>query len=323
MSADDHRWIEAAARLALRARPLSRPNPAVGCIILHQGAVVARGITQPSGRPHAEAVALAALGNGNARDCDVYVTLEPCAHVSARGPSCAQLLAQARPRRVIVGIADPDPRTAGKGIETLEKAGCAVTLLDSAAARASLAGYLNRKRLGRPHVTLKLAMSLDGKIALGDGSSRWITSEIARAHVHARRALADAILVGGETWRRDRPRLDCRLEGLESRSPQRLVLTRQRDIEGASAIASPRAIGDLEDIQYLYVEGGAATAGSFLEKDLVDRLEIYRAPIVIGEGLSAITGFAPESLDRAHGRWQAVEQTRLGPDEFAAYERKR
>lgn len=253
----------------------------------------------------------------------MFVTLEPCAHPSHRGPSCADLIAEAAPARVIAAMADPDPRTAGQGIAILRAAGIDARLLHSAEAEQSLAGYLSQRTLGRPHVTLKLAMSLDGCIALADGTSRWITGPEARAHVHARRARADAILVGGETWRRDAPRLDVRLPGLETRSPRRVILTRGDAPAGCEAIASPERIAGLADVQYLYVEGGAGTAAAFLAADLVDRIEVYRAPIVIGDGLRAISALGLADLGGAHDRWERVEEARLGSDEFAAYRRTR
>jgi diaminohydroxyphosphoribosylaminopyrimidine deaminase/5-amino-6-(5-phosphoribosylamino)uracil reductase len=321
-TAGDAEWLAAAARLAARGRPLSRPNPAVGCILVSESRVVGRGWTQPGGRPHAEAAALAMAGAA-ARGSTAYVTLEPCAHRGERGPACADLLAEAGPARVVVGVEDPDPRTAGQGLARLCDAGIAAELLPSPAASDSLAGYLARARLGRPHVTLKLAMSLDGCIALADGTSRWITGEAARAHVHAQRGRADAILVGGETWRKDRPHLGVRLPALEQRSPQRVVLSRGGAPEGVTAIGDPAEIADLAGVQYLYVEGGARTAAAFLAADLVDRLEIYRAPIVIGDGLRALSPLGLSSLAAAHGRWALAERRQLGSDEFAAYRRTR
>lgn len=318
----DADWLEAAARLAARGRPLSRPNPAVACLIVRDGRVVGRGWTREGGRPHAEAVALGEAGAA-ASGATVYVTLEPCAHRSERGPACADLLAEAGPARVVIGVGDPDPRTAGAGIARLEAAGVAVELLGNAAARRSLAGYLVRKTHDRPHVTLKLAMSLDGCIALASGESQWITGEGARAHAHARRAMSDAILVGGGTWRADRPRLDVRLPGLEPRSPQRLVLTRGVAPADAKVINTPDQIAGLADVQYLYVEGGSGAAAAFLARDLVDRIDLYRAPIVIGGGLPALGDIGLENLAGAHGRWSLAERRQLGSDSYEAYERLR
>jgi diaminohydroxyphosphoribosylaminopyrimidine deaminase/5-amino-6-(5-phosphoribosylamino)uracil reductase len=315
--------MAAAARLAARARPLSRPNPGVAALVVHHDKVIARGWTQAGGRPHAEAVALAGLAPEVLADSTLYVTLEPCAHQSARGPACADLIAAAKPARVVVGQHDPDPRTSGAGIARLQAVGIATTLLDDSASAASLAGFLTRQALGRPWVTLKLATSLDGCIALADGTSRWITGEAARAHAHARRAQHDAILVGGGTWRADAPRLDVRLPGLEARSPQRVVLTRGAAPAGVTKIAAPQAIAGLEGVLYLYVEGGAETAAAFLAADLVDELHLYRAPILIGDGRRAIGGLGLSDLDAAHGRWRLGESRQLGSDSFAAYLRNR
>lgn len=321
MHADDARWLRAAAALAARGRQLSHPNPAVGAILVADGRVVGRGVTAPGGRPHAEAIALAQAGD-RARGATLYVTLEPCAHVSARGPACADLVAAACPARVVIGCGDPDPRTAGAGIARLRAAGIATELHDCPAARDSLAGYLLRTRAGRPHVTLKLATSLDGRIALASGESRWITGAQARAHVHAERARADAILVGGGTLRADAPRLDVRLPGLEARSPRRFVLTRGAAPEGWRAVADITAPDAFDGAQYLYVEGGAGAAATFLAADMVDRLMVYRAPIVIGAGLPCIGDIGLDRLDAAHGRWQLTTQQTLGSDALAIYVRR-
>lgn len=317
---DDLRWLDAAARLAARARPLSRPNPAVGAIVVKDSRVVGRGWTQPGGRPHAEAAALEQAGQA-AAGATLYVTLEPCAHASPRGPACADLVAVSGLARIVIGCGDPDSRTAGAGLARIEAAGIAARIVPSPAAEASLAGYLMRQRHGRPYVTLKLATSLDGRIALADGSSRWISGEAARAHCHAERARADAILVGGGTWRTDRPRLDVRLPGLEVRSPDRWVLTRGAAPNGCQALSSPAAISQMTGVQYLFVEGGAETAAAFLAADLVDRLLLYRAPIVIGAGQSAIGDIGLCDLAAAHGRWALVDQRRLGSDTLDVYGR--
>ena len=314
--------MAAAARLAARARPISRPNPAVGALMVRDGRVIGRGWTRQSGRPHAEAVLLESL-EGSARGATLYVTLEPCAHESERGPSCADLLVDARPARVVIGQPDPDPRTAGRGMARLERAGIATHVLDDPASAESLKGYLSVKRASRPFVTLKLAMSLDGCIALTDGTSQWITGELARAHCHAIRAKNDAILVGGATWRADRPRLDVRLPGLAERSPRRILLSRGVKPDDVSIINRPSQISELEGVQYLYVEGGAKTAASFLKEDLVDELHIYRAPILIGDGMQGIGALGLADLASAHGRWSMRQWLQLGSDEFTAYSRVR
>lgn len=322
MTGDAGRMSEAIA-LAARGAGRTAPNPGVGCLIVKEGLVIGRGWTQAGGRPHAEAVALAEAGAG-AEGSTIYVTLEPCAHESARGPACADLLKAARPARVSVAIEDPDPRTAGCGIARLRDAGIEVEIgIEAEAAAASLAGYLTRLRLGRPRVTLKLAMSLDGKIALPSGESRWITGEDARAHVHLERARADMILVGRGTYEADNPRLDVRLPGLEDRSPRRAILSRSREVEGWLRLADPRDVGGLLDVNDLLVEGGAGAASAFLMADLVDRLLIYRAPILIGEGKSALGCIGLTGLADAHGRWEMVEGRMLGRDRLEVYERAR
>jgi diaminohydroxyphosphoribosylaminopyrimidine deaminase/5-amino-6-(5-phosphoribosylamino)uracil reductase len=318
--ADDARWLAGAAALAARGRPLSRPNPAVGAIVAKDGIVLGRGWTSAGGRPHAEAVALEQAGD-DARGATLYVTLEPCAHRSERGPACANLVAASGLARVVIGCEDPDPRTAGAGIAAIRSAGIDAELLASPEAGASLAGYLMVRRHGRPHVTLKLALSLDGCIALANGESQWITGPEARAHCHAMRAKADAILVGGGTFRADKPRLDVRLPGLEPRSPERWVLTRGDAPQDWRVLPSPQEVSRMTDVQYLFVEGGAAAAASFLAADLVDKLLIYRAPIIVGGGLPSIADIGLASLTNAHGRWRRTDFRTLGSDTLEVYQR--
>ena len=315
--------MAAALALAEHGRGLTAPNPNVGCLIVQGGQVIGQGWTQPGGRPHAEAVALAQAGEA-ARDATVYVTLEPCAHVSDRGQACAILLAEALPAKVVIGVGDPDPRTNGHGIERLDMAGIEVIsgVLREEAER-SMAGFFTRIRLGRPYVTLKLAMSIDGRIALASGESKWITGEEAREDVHRERARADMILVGRGTWEADRPRLDVRLPGLEHASPRRAMLTTGGPVEGFVRLSSPQAIRTLTNVNDLLVEGGAETAGAFLAADLVDRLLIYRAPILLGEGKAAIGGIGFDALGDAHGRWTLMETRQLGSDTLQVYERQR
>jgi diaminohydroxyphosphoribosylaminopyrimidine deaminase/5-amino-6-(5-phosphoribosylamino)uracil reductase len=311
-----------ALRLSEEARGQSAPNPNVGCMIVSsKGRIVGKGETATGGRPHAEAVALDQAGK-RAADSTVYVTLEPCAHASARGPACTDLLLAAKPARVVIALKDPDPRTSGKGIQRLRRAGIEVTLgVCREAAKRSLAGWLTRLGLGRPRITLKLALSIDGKIALPSGESKWITGEDARRHVHVERAHSDMILVGRGTYLADRPQLDVRLPGLEERSPRRALLTRGESVDGWETLQNPRDVYRLHDVNDLLVEGGSSTATAFLSEDLVDRILIYRAPIIVGEGKSSFGYVGLDAIADAHGRWRLVHEERLGVDRLEVYER--
>lgn len=315
--------MAAAIALSRRGLGLATPNPNVGCVIVRGGHVVGRGWTQKGGRPHAEAQALEqAMDRAHGACC--YVTLEPCFHLSPRGPRCADLIARAGVKRVVIALRDPDPRTNGQGAQWLRDQGVAVEmgLMAEQAVRA-MSGFVLRQTLGRPHVTLKLGLSLDGRIALADGSSRWITGPDARAHAHGERARHDAILVGGGTLRADAPRLDVRLPGLEDRSPRRVLLSRGDAPAGWERIGAPEEIAALDRVDHLLVEGGAATAASFLRADLVDRLLLYRAPIVLGEGLAGIGDIGLADLAQAHGRWRLTDTRMLGVDRLEVYEATR
>jgi diaminohydroxyphosphoribosylaminopyrimidine deaminase/5-amino-6-(5-phosphoribosylamino)uracil reductase len=320
----DRRFMAEAVALGEEARGQSAPNPNVGCVIVSRGGkVVGRGATAPGGRPHAEQVALRQAGK-KAQASTVYVTLEPCAHDSPRGPACTDLLLQAKPARVVMAMKDPDPRTTGKGIRLLRAAGIEVKMgVGREAAKRSLAGWLTKLELGRPRVTLKLALSIDGKIALPSGESQWITGDDARRHVHLERAHSDMILVGRGTYLADRPRLDVRLPGLEERSPRRGLLTRGDAVDGWEILRNPQDICRLHDVNDLLVEGGSATATAFLAEDLVDRILIYRAPIIVGEGKSSFGYVGLDAVADAHGRWELVDEQRLGVDRLEVYERVR
>jgi diaminohydroxyphosphoribosylaminopyrimidine deaminase/5-amino-6-(5-phosphoribosylamino)uracil reductase len=221
--ADDARWMRAALTLARRGLGRSAPNPAVGCVIVNDGRLVGRGWTQPGGRPHAERMALDMAGAA-ARGGTAYVTFEPCAH-HGRTPPCAEALVAAGVARVVAPMEDPDPRVSGKGFEALIADGIVVdTGLMAAEAAALNVGFLTLHARGRPHVTLKLAATLDGRIATASGESRWITGPAARLRVHLMRAEADAVLIGAGTARADDPTLDVRIAGLEAASPLRVVM---------------------------------------------------------------------------------------------------
>jgi diaminohydroxyphosphoribosylaminopyrimidine deaminase/5-amino-6-(5-phosphoribosylamino)uracil reductase len=211
---DDLLHMRAALALARRGLGNAWPNPAVGCVLVKEGRVIGRGWTQPGGRPHAETEALRRAGDA-ARGATAYVTLEPCSH-HGRTPPCCEALAGAGIARVVMAMRDPDPRVNGRGLAMLRGAGIAVEegLLE-AEARALNAGFFRRIQAGMPVVTLKLASTLDGRIATATGESRWITGQAARREVHALRARHDAILVGSGTVLADDPDLTCRIPGME------------------------------------------------------------------------------------------------------------
>lgn len=313
--------MAAAITLGGRARAVSAPNPNVGCVLVQADRVVGRGWTQAGGRPHAEAMALEQAGI-EAKGATAYVTLEPCAHESPRGPSCADILVAAGVARVVIAMVDPDPRTLGKGIERLRSAGISVAenVLEGAA-RRNMAGWLKQQSNHRPFITLKLATSLDGCIARADGESKWITGAAARAHGHLERARSNMILVGRGTYVADRPKLDVRLDGLQDRSPARAVLTHGPAPTGWTALASPAEVSALQRLHYLMVEGGAQTASAFLAAGLVDRLMLYRAPILIGRGRASLGDIGLDALSDAHGVWQRTDTRTLGIDTLEVYER--
>lgn len=339
--------------LALGRRGLGQvwPNPAVGCVIVRDGRVLGRGWTQPGGRPHAEAMALAGTAAAGAT---AYVTLEPCAHRSPRGPACADLLVASGVARVVTALTDPDPRTAGQGHDRLRAAGIAVTTgVLEAEARRDHAGFLMRILQGRPLVTLKLAATLDGRIATASGESRWITGEAARRMVHALRASHDAVMIGGGTARADDPVLTVRGFGAV-RQPVRVVLTAGLDLPrdgqlartagevplwlvhtggdaapwqalGAETIAVPSrergvdvgaalaALG-ARGLTRVFCEGGGGLAASLLSAGLVDELVMFSAGRVIGaDGLPAVAALGLDRLAAAP-RFELVECRPVGGD---------
>ena len=339
---DDARWMGAAIALSTRGRGRTWPNPNVGCVIASNGRVAGRGVTAAGGRPHAEAVALAQAGNA-AKGATLYTTLEPCAHASERGPTCSDLIVESGIARVVIAVRDPDPRTDGNGAARLRRAGVEVAEgVEAETASRAMSGFLTRQRFGRPHVTLKLALSLDGCIARADGESQWITGPQARAHGHLERSRVEAILVGRGTYEADAPQLDVRLAGLEERSPARYILTRHPRESGGPTpnieplalasrlrgkdewgwLSNPQAIASIA-ADNLLIEGGAGAASAFLAADLVDRLLIYRAPILIGGGKPALSDIGLTTLSDAHGRWRAVDSRRLGADRLDIYDRVR
>lgn len=222
-SAEDRHFMDHALRLGRRGLGLTWPNPSVGCVLARDGLIVGRGVTQPGGRPHGETTAIAHAG-GAARGATAYVTLEPCSHYGKTAP-CSDALARAGITRVVCAIGDPDPRVRGRGFTMLRAYGIAVDVgLGEREAGLDHRGHFTRVRLGRPFVQLKMAMSADGFVAVDGGARTQISGPRAHDRVHLMRAMADAIMVGIGTVMSDDPMLNCRLPGMEDRSPVRVVI---------------------------------------------------------------------------------------------------
>ncbi|GAA1903614.1 diaminohydroxyphosphoribosylaminopyrimidine deaminase [Williamsia serinedens] len=323
--------LTAAMALALEqglaACGVSTPNPPVGAVVLDaDGVVVGAGHTQPVGGPHAEVMALRQAG-GAARGGTAVVTLEPCDHTGRTGP-CTQALLEAGVARVVYAVDDPDP-VAGGGAQTLRAAGVDVVAGECAEAAASgaLAGWLHRRRTGRPRVTAKIAATLDGRVAAPDGTSRWITGPAAREHVHAERARLDAIVVGTGTVRVDDPELTARHDdgSPRHRQPRRIVLgrsgvpdrARMRDTgEPPVEVLShdPRdVLSAAADALDVLVEGGPTVLGAFFAADLVDRVRVYLAPTILGAGRASVDDVTVGTLTDAH-RFHRESVLELGDD---------
>jgi len=268
----DESWMDLAIRIARRGQGTTAPNPSVGCVLVRGDRLIARGRTQPGGRPHAEVVALTAAGEA-ARGCTAYVSLEPCAHVG-QTPPCAEALIAAGIVRVVIAAHDPDSRVDGAGARILREAGIEVREgVRREAAEEDLAGFLSRVRNGMPRVTLKFATTLDARIATRDGESQWITGAPARRMVHALRARHDAILTGIGTVLADDPMLTCRLPGLEGRSPTRVVLDSKLSTPISSAL-----VGSARDIKTMIIAGPEASGET--ETALSDQgVEVLRAAV--------------------------------------------
>lgn len=311
-----------ALALAASVRTRTSPNPWVGCVI-NGGTERFEGATEPPGGLHAEAAALAAAGD-RARGATLYATLEPCAH-HGRTPPCAEAIADAGVTRVVVPLLDPDPQVSGRGVELLRARGVEVEvgLCDEAAAEL-LAPYLAHRRTGRPWVVLKLAATLDGRIAAPDGSSKWLTGEEARADAHRLRAESDAVLVGAGTVRADDPELTARLTPAvdPEHQPLRVVLGHAPD--GARVHPALERGGDpgavLDElggkgVLQVLVEGGSRVAHAFHSAGLVDRYVLYLAPALFG-GDDALAMFAGPGARAMDDLWRGrlVSVTRLGDD---------
>jgi diaminohydroxyphosphoribosylaminopyrimidine deaminase/5-amino-6-(5-phosphoribosylamino)uracil reductase len=312
----DEQAMDRAMQLAAGVRPRTSPNPWVGAVVVPaSGSERGEGATQPPGGDHAEVVALRAAGE-SAAGSTLYTTLEPCSH-QGRTPPCVDAIIDAEVARVVIGVTDPDPQVAGRGVDRLRRAGIEVTAGVAAEDVAEqLAPYLKHRRTGRPWVLCKLAATADGHIAAPDGSSQWITGEDARRDAHRLRAESDAVIVGAGTIRADDPRLTVR--HVDGPDPRRVVLGSIP--EGARVLPALSEGGDLggvldrlgaDGVLQVLVEGGAGVAGAFHRAGLVDRYVLYVAPCLLGGGdgapLFAGAGVATMA-DAWRGRFHSVNQ---------------
>jgi diaminohydroxyphosphoribosylaminopyrimidine deaminase/5-amino-6-(5-phosphoribosylamino)uracil reductase len=228
LSKQDYGNMDIALRISKRGLGNVSPNPAVGCVIVKDGKVIATGRTQPGGRPHAEVVALNAAGE-NAKGATAYVTLEPCSHYG-KTPPCAEAMIKADIKKCVISMIDPDPRVSGRGVKMMQDAGIEVISgCREEEARLINRGFLLHTMENRPFVTLKIASTLDGKISTSSGESKWITSPASRQKVQMLRASHDAVLIGSSTVKADNPSFMCRLPGLAKASPTRFILLSRND----------------------------------------------------------------------------------------------
>ncbi len=344
-------FMRIALREAEKGIGRTSPNPAVGAVLVKNGRVIGRGHHARAGGPHAEVVALRAAG-ARAEGADLYTTLEPCNHWG-KTPPCSLAIVQAGVRRVVVGSRDPNPVVNGRGLARLRRSGVEVVtdvLRDECDALDE--HWFRFIKSGRPFVTLKAAITLDGKIATSGGDSRWVTGEVAREEVHRMRDRVDAVLVGASTARTDDPLLTARLAGGKGRDPIRVVLDTRLTLPAslnlfhpkstaltlvATASRKPRRfdpgvetlcckaqgrridLGDLlaklaqRGITHLLVEGGAQVHAAFLAAGLVDRVVLFVAPKILAGGKDWLGGDGPERMTDAL-RLEGVEVRRVGED---------
>jgi diaminohydroxyphosphoribosylaminopyrimidine deaminase/5-amino-6-(5-phosphoribosylamino)uracil reductase len=295
--------IARAVELAERGRGKTYPNPLVGAVVVRGGEVVGEGWHERHGGPHAEVNALRAAGD-RARGATLYVSLEPCTHHGTT-PPCVDAILEAGVGRVVVGVRDPNPKVSGGGVERLRDAGVDVEVVVGEPARRARdlnAGYLSVHERGRPWVIYKAAVTLDGRMTVP--GQRWVSGEESRRRVHELRAWVDAVAVGMGTARADAPRLDAR--GVDApKQPRRMAFGRGPLPEGSELELRSGPLEDelralaQEGVQTLLLEGGATLAASFFAADLIDKLLVFVAPTLAGDGPGLVAGLAsPLALRR-------------------------
>lgn len=309
ISQKDYNFINLALRISKKNIGITGENPAVGCVIVNDTTILATGVTGKNGVPHAESVALEQAGI-NANGATLYVTLEPCSHFG-KTPPCVDSIIKSKIARVVIATVDPNPRVNGMGIEKLKAAGIEVVVgVMSKEARELNRGFFSVKTLHRPHVTLKLATSLDGKIATKNYHSKWITNQKSRDYAHYLRAKNDAILIGANTLKHDNPMLDCRLLGLENHSPKRIIVSTKLDIDlksqiiqSAHKIPTYIATNNIDNKRFLELGVKIITCSNLENTDQINLGDLLKKLVSLGvnnlliEGGSQIaTGFLKAEL---------------------------
>ncbi|GAF56190.1 diaminohydroxyphosphoribosylaminopyrimidine deaminase [Psychrobacter sp. JCM 18901] len=334
--AQDRYFMMLAIEQAKRGLYTTRPNPAVGCVIVQAEQIVGQGFHPKAGEPHAEVFALKEAGT-QAAGATAYVTLEPCSH-TGRTPPCAVALVAANVKRVVIAGLDPNPQVAGRGVKLLEQAGIEVTVgVLTEQAEALNRGFLKAMRTQMPYVRLKIATSLDGRTAMASGESKWITSTAAREDVQKLRAQSGAIITGSETVITDNPQLNVRSRQLDVPpekipNPKIVILDRRQRLK--HSLQSDHQLCRHPDTIYWYeddlpallaklvkehqcydvlVEAGASVAGSFLSQQLVDELIVYQAPCLLGDEARPMVDFNPMFLAQQL-RFDIESHQQLGPD---------
>ena len=358
----EQKFISYALNLAKQNLGLTAPNPVVGCVIVLDGKIISTGVTAKNGRPHAETIAIEKVADKNKLEgAEIYVTLEPCSHTGQTTP-CVDEIIKYKFKKVVIATQDPDLRVDGKGIQKLREANINVVcgIMEKESQEINRA-FFKARQTGLPFVTLKLATSLDGKIATKDWDSKWITSDKARQFGHYLRATNDAILVGRNTVQKDDPSLDCRIAGLEACSPKKVIVSSNLDFDwglkifqnGSTVIltnsvkqAQNNGVGgdiqtiictekngqvDLLDalkklcasgINSVLIEGGKNIATQFLQENLVDELVWIRSKKIIGDdGISAIGKMGFSKIAEILNNFSKVETKELDQDLAEIYRR--
>jgi diaminohydroxyphosphoribosylaminopyrimidine deaminase / 5-amino-6-(5-phosphoribosylamino)uracil reductase len=339
MKNSDEKFISYALNLAKKNLGITAPNPVVGCVIVKDGEIISSGVTAREGRPHAEKIAIDKVANKEVlKGAEIYVTLEPCSHVGVTNP-CVDEIIKHGFKKVVIATKDIDKRVNGNGILKLNEAGIEVVcgVLEKEAIEINR-GFFKSRSSKMPFVTLKVATSLDGKIATAKFDSKWITSAKAREFSHILRAKNDAILVGANTVRKDNPRLDCRLAGLEDYSPRPVVLSNGVGFDlGLEIFQNPKnqplfLSGEISEVlkelclkgfNSVLIEGGQQVNTQFLQQNLVDEIVWIRNKKIIGnDGIAAISNLGFGKIDEVLDNFTKIEVRELEEDTIEIYRKK-